>query len=309
MPPFLNGLLRSFLRLFRPRSELFVFGSSILWGQGHLDSGKIAVKTATWIESHFKERVQVYSYAHSGAFVSGDPEDLKWLPHGEVPTPWPSVGSQIDSAPKPRSGRVRILIEGGINEVGGLRISNPGTSPAYIDSATEDACYRKLSKVLAELSARFPEAEIYVLGYYQILANRTEGKEVREMLDREGMPQPDGGDFAERAIANTRRFRELSDRWMEKAARGIAATHRGRCLFVNSGFTGREGMFGEPSLLFHPWEKDTMMGRRARECTVALGRGQTGLHCYIAATAHPNEAGVARYVSRITAAMERSGRS
>ena len=76
------------------------------------------------------------------------------------------------------------------------------------------------------------------------------------------------------------------------------------CIFVKSGFGRNEGMFGRPSLLFHPWSNDPMMGFRARKCTAALARRQTGLHCYLATTAHPDAAGTERYVGQILAAME-----
>lgn len=303
----LGSKIRNFLRLFLPRSSLLVFGSSILWGQGHIESGKIGSKVAVWIQTRFRERVSVYQFAHSGAHLTGDQVQPGHLPHGEVPHPWPSVLQQVKSAPRRLRGKVRVLIEGGINEVGGVNISNPRTSPDYIAAATQEACYQKLGVVLDELSERFPAADIFVLGYYQILADRSNSNQVREMLHHEGITEENepGADnnFSVRAIANTRLFRELSDQWIEKAVLRVASRHAGRCVFVRSGISGQEGMFGNPSLLFHPWEKDPMMSRRARACTLALGRRQTGLHCYIAATAHPDSEGTDRYVAQITEAM------
>lgn len=294
--------------LFRPRSELYLFGSSVLWGQGHTKADKIGSKTAKWIADRFGERVKVHLMAHSGAFLSGDPDRGGKRLHGEVPSPWPSVLEQIRRAPKARSSRVRILIEGGINEVGGGRISNPTTSPEFIASATAQACGLKMDEVLGELSQRFPQAEIFVIGYYQILADSARSGEVEEMMKRDGVPGGDmsweGFDPRDRAVENSRQFRKLSDRYLRHAAERIARVHAGRCVFVNSGFRGWEGMFGDPTLLFNPWTKDPMRKPRARHCTLAIALRRTGLHCYLAATGHPNVEGIDRYVSRITAAMD-----
>lgn len=292
--------------LFRPKSDLYVIGSSILWGQGHKSETKIHRKVADFIRTEFKENPSVHLLAHSGALLRGGPDLAGSEAPGEIPTKWPSVCTQIRLAPKPRSGRVRILLEGGINEVGGVRISSPNTSRKYIEEMTKQACYHDLKEVLDGLFVRFPQAEVYVLGYYQILADRVEGKDVVDMLDKTGLPpvEPDDDyDLAERAIENSKLFRELSDHWLNKASEEASMKNGASCTFVNSGFEEGEGMFGRPTLLFHPWSKDPMMGNRAKKCVVAIAKNQTGLYCFLAATAHPNEAGVSRYVSQIIAAL------
>jgi len=305
---FFGKCLGKIVRCFRQRSELYVFGSSILWGQGHARPEKVGTKVAEWIEGRFGERVKLHLLAHSGALLTGDPEGGVKRCHGEVPTPWPSISAQVRSAQRPHSEKVRILIEGGINDVGGGEISNPMTAPEYLLSATEAACYVKMKEVLREISNRFPDAEIYVIGYYQILADGAKTGDVKEMLREEGMPsdemEGDDFNFRERAVENSQRFRELSDYWIAKAAKEIAVDHPGICEFVASGFESWEGMFGVPTLVFKPWSRDPMRGKRAKHCALAVARGQTGLHCFLAATAHPNTEGTARYVSRITAAME-----
>ncbi len=305
---FLGKCLGKFVRCFRQRSELYLFGSSILWGQGHAPPEKIGTKVAEWIEERFGERVKLHLLAHSGALLTGDPEGGVKSCHGEVPTAWPSIMAQVRSARMPRSEKVRILIEGGINDVGGGEISNPMTAPEYLLSATEAACYGKMKEVLREISKRFPNAEIYVIGYYQILAEGAKVGEVKDMLREEGMAseemEGDDFNFRERAVENSQRFREISDHWLAKAVKEIAVDHPGICEFVASGFEPWEGMFGMPTLVYNPWSRDAMQGRRAKHCALAIARGRTGLHCFLAATAHPNTEGTARYVSRITAAME-----
>lgn len=301
-------LLNRFLHLFRRRSDLYLFGSSILWGQGHLTADKIGAKTAGWIARNLKENVTIHVHAHSGAFLTGDPSPSPRALHGEVPTPWPSVMTQIDGSKPPRSGKVRILVEGGINEVGGLRIASPTTSKAYIAAATKSSCYLNFRLVLDRISKKFPSSDIYVIGYFQILADRAESAEVGTMMESEGLPpvgEDENFEFARRAVDNTRIFHALSDKWLLKSVEEMRPKHSGTCEFIGSGFTGCDGMFGERPLLFHPFERDGMMGIRARQCTSGLRKRRTGLHCYLAATAHPNTAGIERYVSQITSAVHK----
>ncbi len=302
------GTLRNLLAFWKPKSELYVFGSSILWGQGHLSGDKIHVKVANWLEEEGGERVTIIQRAHSGALLLASAEPEPERLHGEVPTPWPSIEKQIRTAPAPKSKRVRVLVEGGINEVGGSTILNPRTPGHAIRKAVESTCLHGLRRVLDRLSRQFPSADIYVLGYYQILADRTADREVEDLLSTEGIENPPEiapDAMASGAIANCRLFWRESDRCMRQATESVAAGHAGRCVFVESGFAPTEGLFGEESLLFYPWSKDAMLRQRVRHCAVAIGRRRTGAHCFLAATAHPNTRGVDRYVQSILTILRR----
>ena len=113
----LKSFAQRWLPFLRPKTDLFVFGSSILWGQGILPEEKIHMIFARWVERNEFERVLPHLFAHSGARILGGNGHSEL--HGEIPRAEPSIMAQVEDAPKSGDRRVRILIEGGINEVGG----------------------------------------------------------------------------------------------------------------------------------------------------------------------------------------------
>ena len=166
-----------------------------------------------------------------------------------------------------------------------------------------------MKTVLNRIIKKYPEAEIFVVGYYGILSDRVGGTDLRELQEAEGDDAPGWDEYPELALKNSRLFLTESDRFLRKVAEEVDASFSGTCQFVPSGFLESEGMFGRNSLLFHPWESDPLMGVRAKKCAVAITRGQTGVHCFLASTAHPNEAGTLRYAERLIAAVEKRKRS
>ena len=197
------------------------------------------------------------------------------------------------------------MIEGGINELGGTKILNPRTTEYEIREGVEYACYRDLSVVMKRLVSKYPGAEIYLLGYYPILSDRVGGRDLKVLQETETADEgdtPGWDDYPELALRNSRIFAEESDRQLRKVAEETDASFAGSCRFVPSGFSETEGMFGRNSLLYHPWDSDPMMGTRAKKCALAVARRQTGMHCFLASTAHPNEAGIRRYAEQLLAA-------
>lgn len=292
----LRKLVARWIPFFAKRSELLVFGSSILWGQGILPSAKIHAIFSNWLLVEKGERAKVRMFAHSGARVLGGSGNADL--HGEIPRAEPSIMAQVESAPGNVNGRVRVLLEGGINDIGGTKIVNPRTSPEFIKNRVEQACYREMKIVLERIVEKYPEAEIYIIGYYPILSDSVAGRDLRELQKAEG-EESGWDDFPELALRNSRIFLEESDRMLRQVAEETDAAFEGICRFVPSGFLQSEGMFGRHSLLFHPWDNDPLMGIRARKCAVAIARRQTGVHCFLASTAHPNEAGIHRYTEQL----------
>ncbi|MFC7338023.1 hypothetical protein ACFQY0_12595 [Haloferula chungangensis] len=269
-------------------------------------SQKIHSLLARSIEKHSWVKVRSHMLAHSGATVCGDGGDDHL--HGEIPRDAPSIDAQVKSVKGSRSSRVTVLIEGGINEVGAVTIVNPRTTSDFIRQAVEKSCYHDMRRVLAEVARRFPKAEIFLLGYYPILSRRAEGEQIKDFLEAEGVDRDDvknSDDFVENAVANCRLFVAESDRHLKQAAREISAEFGRNCQFVASGFGDAESLFGRNSLLFPPWAGDPMMSLRARKCTLAITRGKTGVHCYLAAAAHPDERGAERYAEQVIAARGR----
>ena len=95
---------------------LYVFGTSILWGQGHNKSTKLHTRFTAWLRNRRGRTVRVHYAPHSGAVLARRSNDKRL--HGEVPTASPSVVKQISQAPGATENQVIVPIEGGINDVG-----------------------------------------------------------------------------------------------------------------------------------------------------------------------------------------------
>ena len=73
--------------------------------------------------------------------------------------------AQVEGAPNNGKRRLQILIEGGINDVGETKIVDLRTSPDFIRTCVEQACYCDMKTVMARLGEKYPAAEIYLFGY------------------------------------------------------------------------------------------------------------------------------------------------
>lgn len=292
----------------RKRTDLLVFGSSVLWGQGHQEASKLDVLFARWLEKTRREKVTLQRFAHSGAHLQAPGEAAALF--GEVPTPHPTVEQQVAMAPARGRGKTRILIEGGINEVGGGRIVNPRTRASEIRQLTKQSCYHSLKEVLRQVAAKYPYAEVLVPGYYHIVAPAAGMAEVASLLAVEGVsgkPADDDDSAADSVVRNSQHFAVAADHWMGRAVAEVRAETELDCRFVPSGFSMENGMFGRDCFLFQPWQIDPMMDERAGPCARALSDGRTGVHCFLAAAFHPNERGVAQYLKALQRSYEGRG--
>lgn len=287
---------------------LYVFGTSILWGQGHNEDAKMHTKIRDWLARRHKAIVRLHHPAHSGAFLKGQPGRGRGPLHGEVPDAFPSIATQINRAPRSTEDRTVVLVEGGINAVGVRRIVNPLTRPSELRQLTRRAFLTDLLDILLTLGHKYPSAEIYVLGYYPILARGVSG--MKERLERflvqfnvADANQLAGIDFVKGATDNSRLFWEESNKQIGRAVRQAASQVSSTISFVEAGFKESEGLFGTRSLLFGLPPKDPQQDDRFFPCARAIAKGRSGLHCFLAATGHPNRRGVARYVSQLKAAI------
>lgn len=284
-------------------SDLHVFGDSILWGQGHRTRNKIHTRIARLVRRRTRMPVYVHQHAHSGATVLGAGGHA-WP--GEIPSARPTVAEQIRRAPRAGRRDVRILIDGGINDVQVFRIINPACTTQEIIHWTRASCYRDMKRALLELHQKYPGADTYVTGYFQILADRPSVPSVGRLLNMYGIrtPRNPRASFIDRAVENTRVFWKASDKALAQAVREVAAQTASRFTFVPSGFTGRDGLFGWRSLLYPPGVGDPKAWERFRLCPRYKRRGPDRAWCYFAATGHPNRRGVDRYVRSLASRVQ-----
>ena len=230
--------------------------------------------------------------------------------HGEVPDEWPSIWTQIKGAPGSKDKRTCILVDGGINDVGVFNIVNPFYNPSKLRAQTKKACYENLLDVLLKLVGKYKGAEVYVAGYYQILASGARKADLARFLYTRGVCDAKAlvaVNFVSKAVANSRIFWQDSDKHIQAAAGQAhkeALKTSGSVKFVNSGFKASDGLFGSRSLLFKPGQVDPQADDRIVPCWNAIRKGRSGLHCFPAATGHPNTAGVIRYVKNFKLHMK-----
>ena len=287
---------------------LYVFGTSILWGQGHNKEKKMHTRIATWLKRSTGKSVSVRHAAHSGAVLKGPAGPGPKPLHGEVPTAYPSLAKQIRRAPLARENRVCVLIEAGINDVGVFNIINPLYSKQKLKKQTRQACYTDLLDVLVQAGRKYPIADIYVIGYYQILADKI-GKHASKLEEllcalRVCDAQDLEGDFVSRAVENTKLFWEESTKQIRKAVRDANDAVRANLVFVDSGYLPSEGLFGPRSLLYNIGNRDPQADNRFVPCARAIAKGRSAVHCFFASVGHPNSRGVTRYAGAIKAAIK-----
>lgn len=289
------------------RSDLCVFGTSILWGQGHKERDKIHTRIRAWLESTYGEKVAIHHYAHSGALLRDESTRCQKRIHGEVPAPHPSVSRQVGSSRAGRGGRrVRILIDGGINDVDVFNIVNPKYPVATLKARVKECCHDHLREVLLQIDQAFPTAQSYVLGYYQIIAGSARKSEIEQLLlalNICSLHELDRTNFVSRVVENCRVFWQESTKQIRAATADVHRNASGSFTFVESGIKASEGLFGKPSLLWPPLPTDPMNGTRLIECPRAIERGCTGVYCFLAATGHPNVRGALRYAKSLKAVM------
>lgn len=279
---------------------LYVFGTSILWGQGHVTDKKIHIRIKNWLERKQGISVRAHHFAHSGAILKGKLGPGRGRLHGEVPDPYPSIATQIRNAPNAREDKVVILFEGGINDVGIFNIVNPLYNKQKLRKRIREACHDDLKDVLVQLGRKYRTADVFVLGYYQILSDRIRSRkrELGALLCGLGLCTLNdlaSIDFVSRAVENTKLFWEASNKQVQKAVTEANSMVSAHVTFVDSGFKPSEGLFARRPLLYGLHNRDPQRRTRIVHCPVALFQGRSGVHCLPASVGHPNGHGVARY--------------
>lgn len=172
--------------------KIIALGDSVMWGQGLREREKF---TAIVAERLGLSRSCVARYAHSGAVIG--PEDSKATPsssqdrvgdfRGEVPYNAPTLWQQFRGlASDPRFVNEEIelvLVGGGINDVGALRLANPSSSQAELKRLTRVAFCDRLPPLLDAVAEAFDRAVIVVTGYYPIFSRASMvGPEARALI-------------------------------------------------------------------------------------------------------------------------------
>ena len=285
--------------------ELFVFGTSVLWGQGNNERDKIDVKIQEWLHQKYGASIKRIRHAHSGAVLLGASGPGRGPLNGEAPDPWPSVASQIAKAPSARQKVKLILLDGGINDVEISNILNPLLHKSQLDILIRKYCYQHMKQVLKALSVKYDGSKVYVLGYFQFLADRVSRTLCLKLLGKLGINVDDHNrhDLVSRVVANSKYFKNRSDVHLGRAVREAKKEFGLDCIFIESGFKVSDGVFGRPSKLYGIGIDPQFDERLFDYCPNALKKGRSGGHCFVAAIGHPNRSGIRQYVKQLKLAI------
>jgi microsomal dipeptidase-like Zn-dependent dipeptidase/lysophospholipase L1-like esterase len=303
--------------------RMLVLGDSVQWGQGLQEGQKFHSLVQAAVKSR-QGNVRVYKtvLAHSGATIGVN--DSTSLPaiDGEVPTSYPTIMQQCDTAvSSPRTVDL-VLVDGGINDLNVRTILDPTASTADIRASTERLCHTDMVTVLKKVTSKFKNADVVVTGYFPIITQDTDINMVETLLIAAGvvLTGPAGGwaasQIKQALVANCRAFdaqattslqaavAETND-WLISPTGGGEA--RPRIFFANPLFTTRNAVFAPD-----PWlwgingdstpQDNLVAGSRWTACN--LNRTRTDLEiCKRASIGHPNARGAQEYAKAITEAL------
>lgn len=161
--------------------NMLVLGDSAIWGQGLQENEKFhsLVQAAIPARNPAVTSVTKVVLAHSGAKIgSGDftnPAPLTVPPVGEVPTYYPTIMQQCQqfTGPPAPAEVDLILVDGGMNDVGVMRVLDPNVTTTTLETHMVNYCYTAMKVLLVELERKFPNARIIVTGYYPILSSQS----------------------------------------------------------------------------------------------------------------------------------------
>jgi lysophospholipase L1-like esterase len=280
-------------------STLLVIGDSVVWGQGLAPEHKTASLLAQYLGAKIK------MVAHSGAKIGIRDSYTVTMPSGEVPCFFPTILQQLQAFSGDATQVKWVLMNGGINDVEVQRVFNPMIPQFELELHTRNYCGRDFLTLLQQVTSRFPNAHVLVLGYYPALSqqSRSQGVEALYSLVHgvKFTPLFAADSFRNALAEHCLRFWKLSIGLMRGAVEQVNRTAgERRAIFVDCGLDEANAAFAPQSLL---WEldlndlnkaPDEMVAERLAACELVAAGELQKYQCMLSAVGHPNVAGAAR---------------
>ncbi len=168
---------------------LLVLGDSVLWGQGLRDANKCAAQVQQQLQNaHHLEVNPPVMFAHSGASIALPPGVRDAPPlWGEIPAYTPTITAQMEAAAQDYRDADLIVLDGGSNDLGILRLVNPLERGATIYAEAQRCCGQPMQDLLGRVLAAFPRARVVVTGYYPIVSSESGPGGIEHLLKALGM--------------------------------------------------------------------------------------------------------------------------
>jgi len=319
---FQDGIESNSIEILLDTFNILVIGDSIMWGQGLIEEKKWHTLVTNHIRS-LRNQISVNKFvkAHSGAII-GNNNVINLGPlHGEIPDKYPTIFQQIDSFSGVKDKIDIVFLDGGINDIGVPSIVNPLSSCDDIESKAEQYCYKDMKQLLIKTVQEFPKANIFVLGYYQIVSDDSDISNLIYLLVILGLARAGliGGLTGylisevtkSEIVENCETFKKSSDEYLKKAVQEVSNEFdRRRIEFISPKFTSNNSIFASESMIWGIGDAlqpadDTTYGvayERCRECdSVPDSRSDfiSDLICDRASIGHPNVDGAKKYADEI----------
>lgn len=279
-------------------STLLVLGDSVVWGQGLSAENK----TAYILARHL--RAQVKMMAHAGAKIGIRDSYTVTMPSGEVPCFFPTILQQLQSYKEDPELVRWVLMNGGINDVEIQRVLNPMVPQYELELHTRNYCGRDMLTLLQQVTGRFRNARVLVLGYYPALSRQSRSKGVESLYSLvHGVrfaPLSDPGLFRHEIVEHCLRFWRLSSGLLRGAVQHVnREVGQKRVIFVDSGMHEGHAAYAPQSLL---WEldcddpekiPDEVALERQAACELVSAGPLQKQQCRLSSAGHPNVAGAA----------------
>jgi lysophospholipase L1-like esterase len=288
--------------------KLLVIGDSVVWGQGLAYQHK----SASIVARHVGAEIQMM--AHSGAKIGIRDSYTVTMPSAEVPCFFPTILQQLQSFKGDPLQVKWVLMNGGINDVEVQRVFNPMIPQFELELHTRNYCGRDLLTILHQVTEKFANALVLVLGYYPVLSHQSRARGVEAIFSVvHGVrfePLFDADLFRNEIVEHCLRFWKLSTGLLRGAVEHVnRETDARRAIFVDSGIGEANAAYAPQSLL---WELDLNDPDRAPDeavadrfaaCELVAAGELQKRQCLLSATGHPNVAGAARMAERCIRAI------
>lgn len=302
-----------------------MIGDSVVWGQGLAAEHKSATLLAHYLGANVK------MLAHAGAKIGIRDSYTVTMPSPEVPCFFPTILQQLQSFSGDHNAPISpaqmndpaqvkwVLMNGGINDVEVQRVFNPMVPQYELELHTRNYCGRDMQTLLLQVTSKFPNALVLVLGYYPALSQQSAPEGIERLFSLvHGVrfaPLMDANVFRNEIVEHCLRFWKLSIGLMRGAVEQVnRATGQTRAVFVDSGLTETNASYAPQSLLWeiaegeNPPAPDEVAPERIKACELAEAGLLQKQQCLFSAAGHPNIAGAALMAEQCikAIAMDRS---
>lgn len=223
---------------------------------------------------------------------------------------------EFENAPDAQDDVDLVLLDGGINDVGVLRILSPLTSSAELTFAISTSCHDNMLQLLNELTGEFTKAKIIVTGYYQIISDRSDLAFLDVFMISVGfdLALVNGaivGGIAtpfirDKISGNCALFASEANRQLQSAVNEAnAALATARVFFADPKFGPANAALALDSFLYgihvdsSPDDPISVAGPRAAACEAAGSAHTSVPECKCASMGHPNPRGAQAYANAI----------